>query len=301
MESQFTISEETTTFVHRESSPDKPVLASGAVVAHTAKKKASGVEETPEDLFSTEYIANECELEEISGIIARHKCVLSATRPGTKTMERAAVCVRQLEGGDFVYSYQWDRSWLGRVSGNYPVLSLKFGSRDEVLRRIDDALSYVEERQSSGYWYPPKRRGKAEKVSLANFMASPMKNGNWWSPFLEVACCDAVTPRMYRAALGSSVCEVLDEILNTAWFGKDFMTMCKFYKGVADLRRWHADKARNATGTANYYLASFAGFLALVKQCNAETGCVGPSFIGPWANKWGVLKDWMKNIHGVDL
>ena len=36
---------------------------------------------------------------------------------------------------------------------------------------------------------------KIKKVSLSSFLASPMKNGNYWSPFIEIVCNDAVTPK----------------------------------------------------------------------------------------------------------
>lgn len=175
---------------------------------------------------------------------------------------------------------------------------------DAVLAKLDDVLSYVEERQPYGYWYPTKRNGKMNKTSLAGFIASPMKSGNWWSPFLEIACTDAVTPRMYRDSLGKNVCKVLDEILENVWFQKDFVTMVRFYKGASDLKRWHQENASRLCSRSsenNYYLASFGTLLERIKQCNEETGCVGPAFVGPWSTKWSVLKDWLNKVNGVEI
>ena len=121
---------------------------------------------------------------------------------------------------------------------------------------------------------------------------------------MEIACTDAVTPRMYRDSLGKNVCKVLDEILENVWFQKDFVTMVRFYKGVCDLKRWHQEKAARLCARSsenNYHLSSFGTLLERIKQCNEETGCVGPSFVGPWSSKWSVLKNWLNKVNGVEI
>ena len=38
-----------------------------------------------------------------------------------------------------------------------------------------------------------------------------------------------------------------------------------------------------------------------VKMFNEEKHGVGPTFIGPWSNKWGVFKSWMYSARGVTI
>lgn len=296
--------EETTTFT--PSAHDKPENGFGVITTRSARKTPPAAPECDcDELFDGSHVPGQAEeLDPVLSLMERHKKILSVTRRGTKTMEATFLRLAQLEAGEFLYAYAWDKNWWSRVSAACPVQDVRFGAREELIARIDDVLGYVEERQNYGYWYPAKRNGRAEKVSLASFLAVTMKNGGWWSPFLEIACGDCATPKMYRNALGPGVCKILDRILERVWWQKDFSTMLKFYKGVSDLKRWHAENAAALAARCtenNYRLSSFQAMLEGVAQCNEETGCVGPAFVGPWTAKWCVLKDWFKNVHGVLL
>lgn len=298
--------EDTTTFIPAQKSACKLVSAKRAVTTSSAPKTSLKRTETAEtdELFQTDYLPADEVVEKAENLIQKHKSVLSQTRKGTKTFQQTFLSLTQIVQGEFLYAYTWDRSWYSRVAAKYPLEQVSFPNFDAVLAKLDDVLSYVEERQPYGYWYPTKRNGRVNKTSLAGFIASPMKSGNWWSPFLEIACTDAVTPRMYRDSLGKSVCKVLDGILESVWFQKDFSTMVKFYKGASDLKRWHQENAARLCAKSsenNYHLSSFGTLLERIKQCNEETGCVGPAFVGPWSSKWSVLKDWLNKVNGVEI
>ena len=300
----FTDPADTTTFIPAQKGSDKPVSCDRAITTSASRKTPANAPKCAiDELFSGSHVPTQAEgLDPVLALMEKHNKILSVTRRGTKTMEATFLRLDQLCAGEFLYAYTWDKNWWSRVLASYPVQDVKFNAREEVLARIDDVLGYIEERQPYGFWYPTKRNGKNEKVSLANFLAAPMKNGNWWSAFLEIACGDCVTPKMFRASLGPNVCQILDKILEKVWFKRDFATMLKFYKGVADLKRWHKENAAALVARCtenNYHLSSFCTMLERVAQCNEETGCVGPTFIGPWANRWCVLKDWLKNVHGV--
>lgn len=298
--------EDTTTFIPAQKDARKLVSAKRAVTTSSAPKTSLKRTETAEtdELFQTDYVPASEIVEKAAALMQKHKAVLSQTRQGTKTFEQTFLSLMQIVQGEFLYAYTWDRNWYNRVAAKYPLEQVTFPDMDAVLAKLDDVLSYVEERQLYGYWYPTKRNGKMNKTSLAGFIASPMKSGNWWSPFLEIACTDAVTPRMYRDSLGKKVCQQLDEILQSVWFQKDFTTMVRFYKGVCDLKRWHQENAARLcerSSENNYHLSSFGTLLERIKQCNKETSCVGPAFIGPWATKWIVLKDWLNKVNGVEI
>ena len=298
--------EDTTTFIPAQKSACKLVSEKRAVNTSSLAKTSLKRTETAEndELFQTDYVPASEIVEKAAALMQKHKAVLSQTRQGTKTLEQTFLSLMQIVQGEFLYAYTWDRNWYNRVAAKYPLEQVTFPDMDAVLAKLDDVLSYVEERQPYGYWYPTKRNGKMNKTSLAGFIASPMKSGNWWSPFLEIACTDAVTPRMYRDSLGKNVCKVLDEILENVWFQKDFVTMVRFYKGVCDLKRWHQENASRLCARSsenNYHLASFGTLLERIKQCNEETGCVGPAFVGPWSTKWSVLKDWLNKVNGVEI
>lgn len=298
--------EDTTTFIPAQKDACKLVSQSRAIITSSTPKRSLKRTETAEtdELFQTDYVPASEIVEKAAALMQKHKAVLSQTRQGTKTFEQTFLSLMQIVQGEFLYAYTWDRNWYNRVAAKYPLEQVTFPDMDAVLAKLDDVLSYVEERQPYGYWYPTKRNGKMNKTSLAGFIASPMKSGNWWSPFLEIACTDAVTPRMYRDSLGKKVCQQLDEILQSVWFQKDFTTMVRFYKGVCDLKRWHQENAARLcerSSENNYHLSSFGTLLERIKQCNEETSCVGPAFIGPWSTKWSVLKDWLNKVNGVEI
>ena len=292
-------------FVAAQKPPLNPVSDKRGISVRSKPKTSAERTETAEDeLFSTTYVPEgSSKVQDVLSLMEKHKKVLSVSRMGTKTMERAFLCLQQILQGEFLFAYVWDSAWYGRVSAKYPLERLKFDGWDSLIARIDDVLGYVEERQPYGYWFPSKKnlKGKVEKSSLADFLAKPMKSGNWWSPFLEIACGDCVTPAMLRSTLGKEVCSKLDEILQDVWFQKDFNTMVNFYRNAAALKKRQENVTRGATGEASYYFGNFLNFLEEIRKCNLETGCVGPNFIGPWSNKWSVLKGWFHKVHGVEL
>lgn len=275
-----------------------------AIKTASAKKTPSKRKESADDLFEPSYLPDDSQqFETVKKLMEDHSQVLSVTRNGTKAMESTFLKLRQIVNGEFLYAYTWDRAWFNRVSKNCPVEDLKF-DLDTLVSRLNDVLDYVVERQSSGYWWPTKRNGKVKKSSLSDFLACPMKSKNFWSPFLEIVCGDCVTPKMLRSSLGDKVCKKLDEILEDVWFQKDFNTMVNFYRGACDLKRWLEENREGLISKSsenNYHLSSFVQMLERIKQCNLETKCVGPSFIGPWSGKWAVLKNWFNNVHGVTL
>lgn len=295
---------DTTTFKAKPIvSPQPTNVAGGIVTRSRTNRRPDDTQTATDELFETDYVGDSNpQVTQLRELMARHKEILSVTNRGTAVMQRTFLKLQQLLSGEFLYAYTWDRQWFSRVTSSYPVDTLHFSSWDELMGKLEDVLSYVEERQQYGYWYPSKRNGKACKDSLSDFIAKPMRNGNWWSPFMEIACGDCLTPSMYRASFGKPVCKILDEILSDVWFDKDFNTMLKFYKGVAGMRKWYDNVSRGFKGNGdNYWMASFTGFLEQVKMFNEEKHGVGPSFIGPWSNKWGVFKSWMYSARGVTI
>lgn len=269
---------------------------STAAKPKTALKRTEG-EETDE-LFGTDFVPEDSQASVVESLIEKHCGILSRSRRSSKVFERVFLEIEQIVRGEFLYAYTWDKSWWTRISSKYPLEQVVFKDQETLLRRLDDVLEYVEERQPYGYWWPSRRNasGKVSRKSLADFIASQTKSGSWWSPFLEIACGDCATPRMYRDSLGPKVCKILDRILERAWFGKDYSTMVKFYRSVSDLKNWYEKNLKERGG---YYLSSFESFLEEIDHCDEETQCVGLSFIGPWSPKWETLKSWMKKVRGV--
>lgn len=304
--------EATTLFNDTTEFKARPVLAStprepakGISTRPRARTRKDAEDVTGDELFETDYVQDDHgQVGQLQDLMRRHSKVISVTRPGTAVMQKLFLRMQQLLRGEFLFAYTWDRQWFNRVAGKYPVELLRFNGWDELVQKVDDVLSYVEERQQYGYWYPSKREGKVCKDNLADFLAKPMRDGNWWSVFVELACGDAVTPSMYRSMLGPDICRVLDGMLDRAWFNRDFDTMVKFYRGVADLRKWlnlNGNALRKVSAENNYNLSSFEMLLDRVRLCNDETGCVGPNFIGPWSNRWSVLTGWLKRSFGVKV
>lgn len=294
---------DTIPFIQTPQAPKPKVEGIVTRPATTTARKTS--ENAGDELFTTNYAIGMGDVvDAVQELMARHPSIISMTKTGTKTMDQTFLRLRQLAAGEFMFAYTWDRSWFNKVSAKWPVEKLKFDGVEMVLDRLDDVLCYVEYRQEGGYWYPSKRNGKACKVSLANFMASPMRNGNWWSPFVDIACGDGVTPRMYQEALGAKVCSTVHECIERAWWACTFDNMVKFYRGIADLKRWH-DENKGAiisrSGENSYVMSSFMSFLEKVVQCDRERGCLGPDFTGPWSQRWSILKEWLKRNFEVNL
>lgn len=304
MTEQTTLFNDTTTFTAKSTITPQPTNGARGIVTRARTVRRPQTEAQPGDeLFETDYVQDDHgQVGQLRELMARHKSAISVTKAGTAVMQRTFLRLQQLLSGEFLYAYTWDRQWLNKVAARCQPTLLKFATWDELLAKVEDVLSYVEERQPQGYWYPSKRNGKVCKDSLADFLAKPMRNGNWWSPFIEIACGDCITPSMYRTSLGRQACDILDKILDDVWFDKDFNTMLKFYKGVTDLRRWWETVSKGAKPDGrDYWIGSFTGLLEQVRIFNDEKHDVGPSFIGPWSNKWGVFKSWMYSARGITI
>lgn len=306
MEQMTTPFNDTTSFVPVHADVQEPTKPEKGISTASRKKKAQErQQDAGDELFTTNYAVGMGDMVgNVQELMARHPSILSMTKTGTKTMDQTFLRIRQLVAGEFMFAYTWDRPWFNKVSARWPVEKLRFNGADEVLDRLDDVLCYVEYRQEGGYWYPSKRNGKACRTSLANFIASPMRNGNWWSPFVDIACGDGITPRMYQEALGPKVCKAVHDCIGRAWWTCSFDNMVKFYKGVSDLKRWHDENRQQLVDRSSenaYTLSSFTSFLDKVVQCDREKGCTGPDFVGPWSPRWAVLKAWLMQNFGVTI
>lgn len=281
---------------------ESPALESEKRINTRASEKVLASTEA-DALFETSYIPEDVSrVERILEIMNSHRDILSVSKTSSKVFQDTCLKFEQFLKGEFLYAYTWDKSWFTRISEKYPVTDLKF-TWDELVSRVNDVLDYVHERQPYGYWWPSKRnnQGKIHKSTLSNFLATPMKSGNWWSPFLELVCGDCLTPRMMRQSMGEVTSKIVDEILKDVWFTRDFDTKVKVYKGVLSLKKWHKAVMPGLSSEAALHLSSFTNFLELIKQCNLETKCVGPTFIGSWSPKWSVLKDWLNRNYGVEI
>ena len=156
--------ENTTQFVPAIATPVAEIENTPSVRTSVKKRRTEATKTAEDELFETSYEPEGgSQVRELLDLMERHRTILSVTRSGTKTMQQTFLRLQQLLRGEFLFAYTWDRGWFSKVSGRYPVESLKFENLDSLLSRIEDVLVYVEARQPDGFWYPSKRNGKTEK------------------------------------------------------------------------------------------------------------------------------------------
>lgn len=266
-------------------------------------KKEDPAEDADYGLFSMDQEFPLNEIQDVCGIIANHQSILSRTRQNTKTWNSIFNEMHKIVEGTFIYAHQWDQAWVSKLTAHFPVETIKF-SWDELVRKCDEILRYVEERSSRGFWWPSRKDGRVVKSSLADFIVSTMRSGKCWSPFLELCVSDCITPSMYRQRFGQAISSIVDDILKDVWFSIDFDTEVKFFKGIERLYCWYKANSlelRKKSAENALMFRSYAYFLDNVLEANKATKCIGPYFIDPSSSKWEVLKSWMKNERGVTI
>lgn len=251
-----------------------------------------------EDLFTyTTDQQNEDEMQDIRDLINDYP-MLVKTRETSQCWQGIFKSMHQICNGTFLCAHPFDNAWMNKVIGKYDLYEIKF-TWTELVMRTRQILDYLKERKPQGFWYP-----KTDRFSLNDFFCSTMKSGKCWSPFIELAFVDFCTPAMWRKIFGPKISEKLDEILKDVWFAPlDFNDKCRFYKAVDVFHDWYADLPEefiNKCDANHLVFGKFSTLLENIRQCNKETGCVFPSFIGPNSVKWIVLKNWLKDKKKVE-
>lgn len=241
-------------------------------------------------LFDLEPEADGEDLQDVRDIINEYD-FLSKTKENSGVWTEMVCTMQRIVAGTFFCRTDLDRHWIEKILGNYDTSVMKF-TWCELIKRTRDILNYIRERKPYGFWYP-----RQDKISLRDFYISTMKSGKCWSPFYELNFRDCATPQMYRKMFGPLICEKLDGILDNVWFSVDFDTKIRFYKGVDDFHNWYCDlpdEFINCCDENRLVFGKFSSLLENIRQCNNDTGCIYPSFIGPRSPKWSVLIDWLK-------
>ena len=245
------------------------------------------IEETKQD---------ESQLQDIRDLFDEYP-MLVRSRETSKCWKSCLESMRQLCAGTFLCAHHFDQKWFNKVMGKYDVSQISF-TWSELILRTRQVLNYLAERKPQGFWYP-----RRDKVSLSDFYCSVMKNGKTWSPFVELAFVDFVTPRMLRKMFGPTICEKLDEIIPECWFGPlNYDAQVKFYKGVDAFHDWWVELPEEFTNRCDENRLAFSKFsqlLELVRQCNHETKFLYPGFTGENLKNWSLFKDWMSRKKGI--
>ena len=248
------------------------------------------------DLFDTEENCNEDICSDISFLINKYPTILSKTRRTSQVWKDTEKVMRQIIGGTFLCSYDWDKKWLNRVLDKFPIEELKF-DRNSLIDKVEYILDYVKSRQGSGCWWPDKID------SLRNFFCSCRRDGKYWSPFLEFCCIDCATVEMFRLRYGTKINEVLDDIMKEAWFMINYDTKISFYKGVEKFYDWYREKSEtilDKSPNGEIYFGSFYLALRLVHRYNHYTRGIYPNFIGPKVGNWSSFVEFADQ-YGVKL
>ena len=212
--------------------------------------------------------------------------ILVKNRETSKCWKDIFKYMHQICNGTFLGVNDFDQSWMNKVVGKYDLFNIKF-DWPELIIRTRAVIEYVSERKPQGFWYP-----KMDRFSLSDFFCSTMKSGKKWSPFIELAFVDFCTPRMWRKMFGPKICEKLDSILPDCWFTLDFEGQCRFYKGVDAFHDWYCslpDEFITKCDANHLVFEKFSTLLENLRQCNKDTKCVYPNFIGPNSVKWAIF------------
>lgn len=232
----------------------------------------------------------------VMSLSRKYSDVVSAVRRADSAVCRSVVqSLKSLVSNTFLYSHDWDSSWLSRVAERYPVESLRFKDEYDVLGRCEDVLSYCSERKGEGFWYPRTKGGKVAKHSLAEFLVCGTRSGKCWSPFLELVCCDLVTPNMLYKVFPSSVQTILEDMYGEVWFTRTFGSKVSYLRGAIEFCKWY-DSVKadivNVCEANKVHLGTLGGMLSVVREANKSTHCVYPTFVSDNNDSYSRLRDW---------
>lgn len=220
----------------------------------------------------------------------------------SKRWESARSSINALVDGSFATRYRWDTKFVSRIGG-MDALSKKYDSFRDVMARMDSIVSVCRRRLGTGLWFPKVANHKIVKTTICDFLASYMRDGSYWSPFIELDRHDLCTIEDLMGMIGPQVREYAKEILKDVWWAKTYDSLATYWRGVGEYYKWVVDNARELDLLPNGNLAfgSILRALSDVKECNRTTKCVSPYFLTPRCRKWADYVVWLKENRHVDI
>ena len=237
--------------------------------------------------------------ESLLSIVRDFGDMLCASRTGTETWLAARRDVQMLSTASFAACREWNRSWVGRIG--HDALERPYDGTDGVLKRIREVLTVCRRRIGTGLWFPKVRDGKVVRTTLSDFLASRMRDGTWWSPFIELDRMDVTDIPSLKARLTEDEAECAEAILKDVWWEKNYDSLVTFWKGVIALVEWRVAnrEALVAEKGGNLAYGSSARMLNDVAAWNRQTRSVSPWFVGPRCRAWTGYLEWIRVNRGV--
>lgn len=239
-----------------------------------------------DDFFDMVFSNNKEEGDIFNKLIANYPEILSKPRTASKCYQEAFKCMNQLIGGTFLCAHDWDKAWLNKVCGKYPIEDLIWDLKN-LYERCDKVLHYLK--------CTPNHYYRKSKHNLADFFCSKMRNGKCWSPFLDLLSTECTTLDMYENMLGDKLMDIVNRTFKEVWFSQDNENKKKFCGGVMSLYSWYTPNRESIIRTCPenaVWFHSFASLLELVKLCNEETRFLYPSYTNPFMKNWDTFKAW---------
>lgn len=257
----------------------------GTIVKQEVEKPVETVVESDE-LFETKSNIDDVKTGIFNRLANEYSDILTKAKPSTKCYQAAFNYMSQFIDGTFLFANDWDKGWYTKVTNKYPLEDIVW-TAENLEKRCDKVLHYLR--------CTPNHFWRKSKHNMAEFFCSRMRNGKYWSPFLEILSCDCTTLEMYKNLLGDKLFGIVDDTLNNVWFIANNDVKRKFCGGVMTLYSWYSDNReeiiRKSPENA-IWLHSFESLLELIKLCNEETKFLYPSYTNPWMKNWSTFTTW---------
>lgn len=250
--------------------------------------------------------------ERLQKAISSFPDIFTQTKPGKGVWYHTCLQLHRLSKGMYMAMDQsWDQSWMKKVQGRWGipgVIREGMGCTEAAISAVIECCNYIREmRQSAGgYWWPPLRNGRPQKVSMLDFLHSMKRNRAAWSPFIEVYG-EMLAARGMAASIPGPVKVIAGDIRAASCLLSSLGLSGRqaYWEGVLKFCQWysaHRD-ALMAIQQNRCRVHSVAAMAGLAKAWAEASGnrCMPVRFIHPDSSAWASFVRWLKAERGVTV
>lgn len=236
--------------------------------------------------------------------------IFTQTQPGKGVWNHTCLQLDRLARGMYMAMDQgWDQAWVKKVQGRWGIpgaIREGMGCTEAAISAVIECCNYIREmRQSAGgYWWPPLRNGRPQKVPMLDFLHSMKRNRAAWSPFIEVYG-EMLAARGMAASIPGPVKVIAGDIRAASCLLSSLGLSGRqaYWEGVLKFCQWysaHRD-ALMAIQQNRCRVHSVAAMAGLAKAWAEASGnrCMPVRFIHPDSSAWASFVRWLKAERGV--
>lgn len=250
--------------------------------------------------------------ERLRGAIEAFPWLFTQTRQGSGVWQQTCQQLSRLSSGMFMAMDQnWDQAWMKKVQNRWGipgVIREGMGCTEAAISAVIECCNYIGKMRESagGYWWPPLRNGRLQKVSLLDFLHTLKRNHCAYSPFVEVYG-EMMASRGMAAAIPGNVRVIAGDIkaASTLLSSLGISGRQAYWEGVLKFCQWYrANRDMLMVVPQNrcrvHTLAAMAGLAKAWAEASGNR-CMPVRFIHPDSTAWASFIRWLKIERGVTI